>query len=84
MATWMSFRAHARLDSLKEVAGVFYINDTAWTFDAKTTLPEYGLVVHQAKEFPIHLFSFQLHSEALRSHVVSSPHSNKLEEFLDS
>lgn len=84
MATWMSFRAHAKLDSLKEVAGVFCINDTAWIFDTKKTLPEYGLVVHQAKEFHIELFSFQLHSEALRYHVVSSPQSKKLEEFLDS
>jgi hypothetical protein len=49
----MSFRAHVRLDSLKEVAGVFYINDTARIFDTKTTLPECGLVVHQAKEFHI-------------------------------
>jgi hypothetical protein len=84
MATWMSFRAYAKLESLKDVAGVFYINDTAWIFDAKTTLPEYGLVVHQAKEFHIQLFSFQLQSEALRSHVVSSPQSIKLEEFLGS
>ena len=84
MATWMSFRAHAKLESLKDVAGVFYINDTAWIFDTKTTLPEYGLVVHQAKEFHIQLFSFQLHSAALRSHVVSYPRSEKLEEFLAS
>jgi hypothetical protein len=84
IATWMSFQASAKLESLKELAGVFCVNDTAWIFNTKTTLPEYGLVVHQAKEFHIELFSFQLHSEALRSHVVSSPQSNKLEEFLDS
>jgi hypothetical protein len=60
MATWMSFRAHAKLDSLKEVAGVFCINDTAWIFNTKTTLPECGLVIHQASEFRIQLFSFQL------------------------
>jgi hypothetical protein len=84
MATWMSFRANAKLESLKDVAGVFCINDTAWIFDTKRTLPEYGLVVHQAKEFHIELFSFQLDSAALRSHIVASPQSNKLEEFLDS
>lgn len=84
MATWMSFQASAKLESLKEMAGVFCVNDTAWIFDSRTTLPEYGLVVHQAKHFRIQLFSFQLHSEALRSHVVSYPKSVKLEEFLAS
>jgi hypothetical protein len=84
MATWMSFRANAKLEGLKEVAGVFCINDTAWIFNTKQTLPEYGLVVHQAKEFHIELFSFQLDNAALRSHIVASPRSNKLEEFLAS
>lgn len=84
MATWMSFRAYAKLESLKEVAGVFYINDTAWIFDTKTTLPECGLMIHQAKEFHIQLFSFQLEREALRSHLASYPRSEKLEAFLAS
>jgi hypothetical protein len=84
MATWMSFQASAKLESLKDMAGVFCVNDTAWIFDTRTTLPEYGLVVHQAKHFRIQLFSFQLHSEALRSHVVSYPRSEKLEAFLAS
>jgi hypothetical protein len=60
MATWKSFRAHAKLDSLKEVAGVFCINDTAWIFDTKTTLPECGLVIHQASEFGSNYFPSNL------------------------
>ena len=84
MATWMSFQASAKLESLKEMAGVFCVNDTAWIFDTRTTLPEYGLVVHQAKHFLIQLFSFQLDHESSRSHLVSCPRSQKLEEFLAS
>lgn len=84
VTTWGSFQAYAKLDSLKEVAGVFCINDTAWIFDTKKSLPEYGLVVHRANEFHVQLFSFQLDDETLRSHVASSPQSEKLEGFLDS
>jgi hypothetical protein len=81
---WSSFQGYARLETLKEAEGVFYINDTAWIFDTKKTLPEYGLVIHQANEFHIQLFSFQLERETLRSHLASYPRSEKLEAFLAS
>ena len=84
VATWSSFQAHAKLDSLKKVAGVFYINDTAWIFDTRKSLPEYALVVHKANEFHVQLFSFQFDSESLQSHVVPCPRSEKLEAFLAS
>ena len=84
VATWQSFRAYAELERLREVAGVFCINDTAWLFDTRKTLPEYALVVHQANKFHVQLFSFQLDNGSLQSLVVSYPRSKKLAEFLAS
>lgn len=84
VATWQSFRAYAELERLREVAAVFCINDTAWLFDTRKTLPEYALVVHQANKFRVQLFSFQLDNGSLQSLVVSSPRSKKLGEFLAS
>ena len=83
-ATWQSFRAYAELERLREVAGVFCINDTAWLFDTRKTLPECALVIHQAHKFHVQLFSFQLDSESLRSLVASYPRSKKMEDFLAS
>lgn len=82
VSRWQSFRAYAGLERLRETAGVFCINETAWLFDTRKTLPEYALVVHKASEFHVQLFSFQLESESLQSHLVSSPRSEKLEAFL--
>ena len=84
IATWQSFRAYAELKHLREVAGVFCMNDTAWLFDTRKTLPECALVIHQAHKFHVQLFSFQLDSDSLRSLVASYPRSKKLEDFLAS
>jgi hypothetical protein len=81
---WATFHTFAKVDSLKELEGVFYISDTAWLFDTRTALHAFGRVIHQAHESGMQLHSFQLDSATIRSHVASSPQSVKLEEFLDS
>lgn len=81
---WGLFHTYAKVDALKETAGVFYIDETAWIFDTRTALPELGLMIHQAHEQNMQLHSFQLDSATLRSHVASSPRSEKMEAFLGS
>ena len=84
IANWMTFHAVAKLDNLKELAGVFCIDETAWIFDTRRALPEFGLVTHQANDLHIQLYVFQFDSETLRSHVASYPRSEQLEKFLAS
>jgi hypothetical protein len=81
---WSSFYTFAKVDSLKESEGVFYIDDTAWLFDTRKALPKFALLTHQAHESGMQLHSFQLDSAMLRSQVVSSPKSDDLEAFLAS
>jgi hypothetical protein len=81
---WSSFHTFAKMDSLKESEGVFYIDDTAWIFDTGKALHAFGRVIHQAHESGMQLHSFQLDSAMIRSHVVSSPQSVEMEEFLAS
>ncbi len=82
IANWGTFQAIAKLESLKGVAGVFCINESAWIFDTRTALPEFGLVILQANELRIQSYVFQFDNESLRSHVASYPQSKKLEAFL--
>lgn len=84
IANWMTFHAGAKLDNLKELAGVFCIGETAWIFDTRRTLPECGLVTHQANELHIQLYIFQFDSESIQSHMASYPRSEKLERFFAS
>ena len=81
IANWMTFHAVAKLDNLKELAGVFCIDETAWIFDTRMALPEFGLVTHQASELQIQLYAFHLDDESSRSHVGSYPRSTDLEAF---
>ena len=82
IANWMTFHAVAKLDNLKELAGVFCVDETAWIFDTRRALPEFGLVTHQANDLHIQLYVFQFDGESLRSRVASYPRSEKLEKFL--
>jgi hypothetical protein len=81
---WAAFHTFAKVDSLKESEGVFYIDDTAWLFDTRKALHALGRVIHQAHESGMQLHSFQLDSATIRSHVASYPPSTKLEAFLAS
>jgi hypothetical protein len=81
---WAVFYTQAKVERLKAMAGVFYIDDTAWIFDTRKALREFALVTHRATEQGIQLHSFPLNRETLRSHVTSYPQSQKLEEFLAS
>ena len=66
------------------MAGVFYIDDTAWIFDTRKALGEFALVTNRATEQGLQLHSFPLNRETLRSHVASYPKSKRLEGFLAS
>ncbi|MEP6935298.1 MAG: hypothetical protein ABI988_15410 [Nitrospirota bacterium] len=82
VANWMSFHAGAKLESLKELPAVFCLDETAWIFDTRRALAEFGLVKHQATERGIQLHAFQLDNSTLQSYVGSYPASEKLEAFL--
>ena len=81
---WATFHTFAKVDSLKELEGVFYISDTAWLFDTSRAFDAFGLVTHQAHQSDMQLHSFQLDDAALLSRVASCPRSEKLEAFLAS
>ena len=81
---WGAFKAIAKLEHLKGLAGVFCIDEAAWIFDTRTALPQYGRVVHVADQLKIQLHVFPLDAEAARSHGASYPQSKKLAEFLAS
>jgi hypothetical protein len=81
---WAVFYTQAKVDSLKAMPGVFYLDDTAWIFDTRTALRAFALVTHRATEHGLQLHSFPLNGQTLRSHVASYPKSQKLEEFLAS
>jgi hypothetical protein len=81
---WGGFHLYAKVDALKTTAGVFYIDETAWIFDTRKSLAEFGLLIHQAHEHNIQLHSFQLDSAGIQSRVASSPPSDMLVKFLAS
>jgi len=83
VADWMSFHAGAKLDSLKELPAVFCLDETAWIFDTRRALAEFGLVMHQATERGIQVHAFQLDNASGQSYVGSHPISERLETFLD-
>ncbi|HKO30697.1 MAG TPA: hypothetical protein VJU54_06140 [Nitrospiraceae bacterium] len=83
VADWMSFHTAAKLESLKELPAVYCLDETAWIFDTRRALAEFGLVTHHATERGIPLHAFQLDNSSLQSYVGSQPISEKLEAFLE-
>ena len=80
----MSFHAGAKLERLKELPAVFCLDETAWIFDTRQALAEFGLGTHPATERGIPLHAFQLDHSSLHAYVGSYPVSEKLEAILPS
>jgi hypothetical protein len=81
---WNSFWASGGLDKLSKSEGVFCLGETAWIFDTRTALPQYGRVVHAGDTAQVQLHVFPLDADAALAHGAAYPKSEKLEAFLSS
>ena len=80
--SWGRFHSYAKVEALKDTEGVFYIDETAWLFDTRKSLPVLSRIIHTAHETQMPVIVFELHEKDIHSHIAAFPAIQRLNEFL--